>query len=167
MTLIAYLYCLKKETFSRYTEDAIHLLLKRHQPYCHSSLIGFFFLSFFLWSFLSHMFPYFSYVNGIFSSFPAVPAFFSSLFNFFPIAVDFGEEEAITAQAQDKTLKQKSRIFLNSFKCYPMDHRLHEAFLLVLLFLNLRKLSKLIIVHINIIYYNVIIKLKIIIQIMQ
>lgn len=142
MTLIAHLYRLKKETFSGYTEDAIHLLLKRYQRYCRSSLIGFFFLLSFLWSFLFHKFP-----SSIFlicqwhiflfsSSTTKLPVFFSSLFNFSHISADFGEEEEVTAEAQDKTLKQKSRIFLNSFKCYPMDHTLHKAFLLVLLFLN-------------------------------
>ena len=160
MTLIAHLYRLKKETFSGYTEDAIHLLLKRYQLYCRSSLIGFFFLFSFLWSFLFHKFP-----SSVFlicqwhiflfsSSTTKLPVLFSSLFNSSHISVDFGEEKEVTAQAQDKTLKQKSRIFLNSFKCYPMDHTLHKAFLLVLLFLNLRKLYKLIIVHIIIIYYN-------------
>lgn len=29
MTLIAHLYCLKKETFSGYTEDAIHFYFSR------------------------------------------------------------------------------------------------------------------------------------------
>lgn len=115
MTLIAHLYRLKKETFSGYTEDAIHLLLKRYQLYCRSSLIGFFFLFSFLWSFLFHKFP-----SSVFlicqwhiflfsSSITKLPVLFSSLFNFSHISVDFGEEKEVTTQAQDKTFRRDSR----------------------------------------------------------